>query len=396
MKIVFLAPFGIRPKGTVLARMIPLAVELQPLGHEIVIIAPPYTNPEDSGREELIQGIRLRNIRLESGFGAAPLVLAWRMFRLALAEQPDLVHLFKPKGYGGLAGMLLILLRSIGLRLPPLMVDSDDWEGRGGMNDILPYSRAERWVFAFQESWLLRRAAAVSVASRALEYKVRELQVVPENCCYLPNGVGQVPSADGGIIRRHFGISASTPVLLLYTRYFEFSQSRLYDLIELLVKQMPDCRVLVVGKGRKGEEGLLLAVARDRGFESALIMAGWIEPPDIPSYLAAADLAVYLMDDTLVNRTKCPAKLTEILAAGLPVVADAVGQVPEYIVDGRGGVLCAPGDDMTEMADQVVRLFSDPARRQAMGRAAREHICSLFAWAGLAAGLEHYYRKLTV
>ncbi|MBC7964101.1 MAG: glycosyltransferase, partial [Steroidobacteraceae bacterium] len=202
MKIVFLAPFGIRPKGTVLARMIPIAVGLKQLEHEVVIIAPPYTNPEDSGREDFVQGIRLSNIRLDTTLGATPLVLAWRMFRLAMAEQPDLVHLFKPKGYGGLAAMLLILLRGIGFRLPPLMVDSDDWEGRGGMNDILPYSRAERWVFAFQEQWLLSRALAVSVASRGLEQMVRELGVVPESCCYLPNGVGQLSFADGGLIRR--------------------------------------------------------------------------------------------------------------------------------------------------------------------------------------------------
>ena len=68
MKIVFLAPFGIRPKGTVLARMVPLAAELQRLGHELTIIAPPYTNPEDSGREETVCGVRLVNIRLAEGW----------------------------------------------------------------------------------------------------------------------------------------------------------------------------------------------------------------------------------------------------------------------------------------------------------------------------------------
>jgi len=47
MKIVFLAPFGIRPKGTVIARMVPLAAGLCALGHEVVIVAPPYTNTED-------------------------------------------------------------------------------------------------------------------------------------------------------------------------------------------------------------------------------------------------------------------------------------------------------------------------------------------------------------
>ena len=95
MKIVFLAPFGIRPKGTVIARMIPLAVELQALGHEVVIVAPPYTNPEDSGKTEQVRGVKLCNVALgpKSKALSAP-VLAWRMLRAALAEKPDLVHLF--------------------------------------------------------------------------------------------------------------------------------------------------------------------------------------------------------------------------------------------------------------------------------------------------------------
>src|SRR6185369_2079086 len=82
MKIVFLAPFGIRPKGTVPARMIPLAMELRRLGHEVVIVAPPYTNPEESGREEWVSGIRLRNValpRTSSSMLAAP-VLSLRLY----------------------------------------------------------------------------------------------------------------------------------------------------------------------------------------------------------------------------------------------------------------------------------------------------------------------------
>ena len=109
MKIVFLAPFGLRPKGTVIARMAPLAAELTGLGCEVVIIAPPYTNPHDAGTVETVRGVTVKNIRLGpfTGTAAAP-VLAWRLFRSALAEKPDLIHLFKPKGYAGMAAMLQV------------------------------------------------------------------------------------------------------------------------------------------------------------------------------------------------------------------------------------------------------------------------------------------------
>ncbi|MRR33753.1 glycosyltransferase WbuB, partial [bacterium] len=152
MKIVFIAPFGLRPKGTVIARMAPLAAELQTLGHEVVIVAPPYTNPEDSGKVERVRGVVVRNIRLGplAGAAAAP-VLSLRLLRAALAERPDLIHLFKPKGYGGIAAMLQLFCRGLGLPLPPLFLDTDDWEGKGGMNELQGYSSLQKRVFAFQE-----------------------------------------------------------------------------------------------------------------------------------------------------------------------------------------------------------------------------------------------------
>ena len=260
MKIVFLAPFGIRPKGTVIARMLPLAVELQKLGHEVVIVAPPYTNPEDSGKSEIVAGVRLVNIALDSSHKvlAAP-ILAWRMFRTALAEKPDLVHLFKPKGYGGLAAMLHLLLQQFGLRLAPLLLDTDDWEGDGGMNELHGYSSLEKRFYHFQEQWITRRVVGVTVASRALEVMVAAMGIPRQRLLYLPNCVGDPPPGDGTALRKRMGIAPETPVVLLYTRFFEFSQEKLHCLLAELLRQIPGVRFLVVGKGRMGEEDLLLA-----------------------------------------------------------------------------------------------------------------------------------------
>ncbi|NTU86064.1 MAG: glycosyltransferase family 4 protein, partial [Chloroflexales bacterium] len=57
MRIVMLAPFGIRPKGTLLARMLPLARALTRLGHAVSIVAPPVQNPEDAGTRVVHGGV---------------------------------------------------------------------------------------------------------------------------------------------------------------------------------------------------------------------------------------------------------------------------------------------------------------------------------------------------
>ena len=391
MKIVFLAPFGIRPKGTVLARMVPLAVALQDLGHQVVIIAPPYTNPEDSGRVEQVRGVRLVNVRLPAGGKLlGTLALAWSMLRGALAERPDLVHLFKPKGYGGVAAMLLIVLRRIGVRLSPVLVDTDDWEGKGGMNELQPYSGAERAVFAFQERWLLPNAQGVTVASRALELMAAQSRGKDGRLLYLPNCVEDGPVGCAGEVRSRQSIPDAAPVVLLYTRFFEFSQEKLHAICAEVHRQVPAAHFLVVGKGRHDEEAQLLAAAQRLGFAEVLRLAGWVEPAELPSYFAAADLAIYPFAENLINRCKCPAKLTELLRAGVPVVADRVGQVAEYIRDGETGILCDP-ESWQDMAARTVELLRDPEERSTFGAAGRLYLLEHFSWQLFALKLQAFY-----
>jgi len=390
MKIVFLAPFGIRPKGTVIARMLPLAAALQERGHRVTIVAPPYTNPEDSGREELLRGVRLLNVRLGPGGRAlsAPLV-AWRMFRAAMAEKPDLVHLFKPKGYGGLALLLIKLFK----RKVRLCVDTDDLEGKGGMNERHSYSSLEKLVYAWQENSLTVMADGVTAASRVLEQLVLGLGVPAGRIMYLPNCVDPLPVGDRAAARQKLGVGEETPVVLLYTRFFEFDQQLLYELFGEIARRSPMCRLLVVGRGTRGEELALQDAARKSGFFDRLLMAGWVDVAEIPNLLAAADVAVYPFRDDLVNRTKCPAKLTELMLAERAVVADRVGQLAEYIQDGKSGILCSPGD-WCEMTDRVVELLENPDLRQSLGSCARRRVLDDFAWGAAAAKLEELYSNV--
>ncbi len=394
MKIVLLAPFGIRPKGTVIARMLPLAVELQALGHRVVIVAPPYTNPEDSGRSEMLEGVLLRNITLGPGNKvlAAP-VLAGRMLRTALAEKPDLIHLFKPKGYGGLAAMLLLMLKKAGSGLPPLLLDTDDWEGTGGMNELHGYSSLDKRFYAFQERWLMMRAAGLTVASRELERMSGELGISGEKVLYLPNCVREGRAGEGSVVRRRLGVDPATPVVLLYTRFFEFEQAKLAGIFAEIYSRVPTVRFLIVGQGRHNEEAQLRAAARVGGFCENLLAAGWVEPADLPDYLAAADVAIYPFADTLVNRCKCPAKATELLMAGCPLVADRVGQLQEYIQADLSGILCDP-DDWGAIARETVALLNNPERRKTMGAAGRAYLSSAFTWRLSAARLDEFYLKM--
>jgi N-acetyl-alpha-D-glucosaminyl L-malate synthase BshA len=83
----------------------------------------------------------------------------------------------------------------------------------------------------------------------------------------------------------------------------------------------------------------------------------------------------------------------EALACGVPVVATAVGGVPEVIRDGETGLLCSP-DDQESFAERVRSLLFDPSRARAMGRAAREDVLARFARDPIGAQYEALYRRV--
>jgi glycogen synthase len=72
----------------------------------------------------------------------------------------------------------------------------------------------------------------------------------------------------------------------------------------------------------------------------------------------------------------------EAMAAGRPVVASAVGGVPELVVDGETGVLVRP-DDHEQLAYELGLLLAAPDLRARMGRAGRERV-QQFSWPSIA------------
>lgn len=390
MRIVLIAPFATQPKGTTRARVLPLGAALAGRGHSVTVLVPPWDNPAEAGREETQGSLTVRWLRLPRP--ALLPRLSLQLAREALRERPDVVHLFKPKAHSGLALFWLWLRRS---RVPRVL-DSDDWEGRGGWNEVNPYSPLQKAFFQWQETFLPRRCAgAVTVASRTLQTQMWGLGVPPERVVYLPNGAGKSrysdwTAADPAPVRQQLGLGEG-PVVLLYTRFDRFAVARVPEVMARVVEQVPQARLLVVGKGFFGEEEVLRQQMAERGLGSHLVYAGWVEEGELPACLAAGDVALFPMDDRLTNRASCSAKLIELMVAGRPIVADAVGESRELLEHRVSGLL-TPAGDVEAQAGAIVALLRDPAARRSLGEAARQRIWAEYDWDRLAERAEEAYR----
>lgn len=378
LRIAMLAPFGITPKGTLLARMLPLAQALQDQGHLVHIIAPAVHNPQDAGSSVVHGGVLVTHIAattLPSMLGVAQ--QSHLLWRTARDWQPDILHVFKPKGHAGLAGWWA---RLVAPQLP-LVVDCDDREGTGGWNDVLPYPAGAKALFAWQEDDLPRRADAVTVASRTLQSLVWASGVPATATVYLPNAAN-IPQQTAPALR-------TAPVLVLYTRFWEFELTALMTTLMHIVAQRPDIHLHIIGSGENGEEQQCATLLHERQLHTHVTMHGWMQPAHIPAVLAQASIALVPVADTLINRSRCSAKLLELLAAGLVVVGHDVGEMRTFIEHGHSGLLVAP-DQHEAFAHQVCMLLDQPDTLQQMQQHAHQS-AQQHAWATRVAACEHAY-----
>jgi len=394
MKAVMVGPFGLTPHGTMSRRALPLAKALVARGHHVEVVLPPWSCPEDSDRAWNEDGVSVCNIALPPSIPVLrDVLIVWRLVRRALASHPQVLYFFKPKGYSGLAALLVWYLARLRLLKARVVLDSDDREGRGGWNDVGDYSWLEKRFFSWQEGWGMTHCHALTLASRTLEGLALELRAGVEGVFYVPNGAscedGPAGPRAGTRVRAQGGLGGD-PVVLLYTRFFEFEPSMVMSILAQVMRDMPSTRLLVVGRGLFGEEERFLASAREAGLASNVTYTGWRQRDELGGYFAASDLAFFPLEDTLLNRARCPAKLVDLMAAGLPVVADDVGQARQYIEHLSSGYLVPPGDTHA-FATSALRLLKDGELRSRLGLHARQRVTEEFAWHKLAIVVERAY-----
>jgi glycosyltransferase involved in cell wall biosynthesis len=225
-----------------------------------------------------------------------------------------------------------------------------------------------------------RACTAVVSVSDEVDRHVAAAGVAARKRAVVLNGVdvaalGSAPGARGGAVE-------DGPIVGTVARLVpEKGQQRLLEAFARLRQEHPRARLVIAGDGPLRPQ--LAAEARRLAVDPAVSFLGFQE--QVPQVLAGLDIFA------LSSLTEgIPLALLEAMGSGLPVVATAVGGVPEVVVDGESGLLVPP-DDAAALALALSRLARDAGLRERLGAAARRRVLERFSLSAAARAYARIY-----
>ena len=263
---------------------------------------------------------------------------------------------------------------------------------------------ASTWI----ERTAYQNANGVVAVSESMKRDVNELYDVPiERIRVIPNGIDldeYRPKPDQEVLER-YGVNPNTPYILFVGRITR--QKGILHLVNAIKDFRPGTQVvLCAGAPDTKEIGEEMAgrveVARAEGDQRIVWVEQMVPRKDVITLYSQAALFV------------CPSVYEpfgiinlEAMACETPVVASAVGGIPEIIVDGETGLLVPferagendfepkePEKFSEDLANAVNQLLENPERLKAMGQASRKRALEKFSWQSVARETLEFYKSL--
>ena len=271
----------------------------------------------------------------------------WRVRRHLAAGRPDLLHTHLPNSdmLGGVAA------RSLGIPVVST-IHAIEWGGEGleQVKDRL--------------GGMARRHCAARVVAPSEGARRHYLETGwdrPERVVTIHNGVqGAAKPGAGSAVRAELGLRPGDLVVATLSKLRpEKAHDAAVGAAALLRERFPGLRLLIVGDG--GERPALERQAAALG--ETVRFAGY--RADVMEVLDAVDVLVHPS-----RADAFPTTLLEAMAASVPVVATAVGGIPEIVADGQTGTLVtAPKPEA--FAAALAPLLEDAELRGRLGAAGR-------------------------
>jgi len=189
------------------------------------------------------------------------------------------------------------------------------------------------------------------------------------------------PDKKSEAIREQYGIHG--PFLLFVGRLTEKKGVRyLIDAMPLVVENIPEVKLLVVGHGELARE--LRDQVRLRGLEEVVLFVGGVANAQLPAYYATADIFIGPSVQVKGGDTEgFGLTFVEAIMSGCPVIGTRVGGIEDIIEEGQTGFLAPPGDAIL-LAEKILYLIEKSAKYRGNMAQARRQIAAKYDWSIIA------------
>lgn len=287
----------------------------------------------------------------------------WRLRRIIRTESPDLVHLHSRRGadfFGGIAGRL----EKVPVILSRRVVNPEP-----------------RWWVAIK----YRLYQRVITISRGIRDVLLAEGLAEDKVVCVPSAVDirrYTPECHCSWFEQELNVKAGQPVVGVIAQLVPLKGHRyLLEAIPAILGQFPDAQFLFFGKGALAAE--IQAEIDRRGLAGNVRLAGFRD--DLERILPGLDVVAHpaTMEGLGVS-------LLQAAACGVPIVASAVGGIPEIVRDKVNGYL-VPTRDPGALAGALLTLLQEPSRAREMGLAGRAIVEQHFCIAAMIEGNMNVY-----
>jgi glycosyltransferase involved in cell wall biosynthesis len=377
-----------------------MAMALHNAGINVHVLAPadrePSTTNEDGIVVHRFRYFIPRYQRLAYGAGILPnlkrrpvlwlqvpfflLTMLWATVRLVRAEQPDIIHAHWVLPQGLLTSIVRRYLKT------PLIITLHGGDAYALRNPLLV--GLKRFSLRRCDLWTSNTPATARAVGTGEGLAAAEI---------IPMGVDYQRFSSGHGDKLRASLPHTLKIILFVGRLVQ--KKGVDDLIHayaLLERTAQENSVLwIIGGG--DQESRLRQLASVQGLGPDRIrFIGPVPNESLPDYYSAADLFVgpSIMDESGDTEGQGVVFL-EAFAAGLCVVATAVGGIPDIISHGHTGILVSPRQPH-ELASTIGKLLADDGLRLSIGQNAKRAAEQCYAWSHIAQRFKAEYEKIAM
>ncbi|HLO14933.1 MAG TPA: glycosyltransferase family 4 protein [Anaerolineales bacterium] len=325
---------------------------------------------------------------LRRGQRAVRLILAWINLTRYLSElKPDIVQFSKINF--PFEAIFLAQMRRNGLTLTQICHEFELRENHDGpLSSLILQAYADIYKNFSAMFFHARENCEKFLSLFPFVQKERTFVIPHGNSSWLLKYFPQ--TRDWDAIRARYGIKPGQPVILFFGLLAP--SKGIDDLIEAfaLVRQNCDAKLLIAGYPTKhiNMDELKEKIALLNLTEHVVLDPRYIPLEEVGALMSLATVAVYPYRSSTQSGA-----LQVAYTFGRPVIATTVGGLPEAVEHGRSGFL-VPACSPAELANNILKLVTNPELAKVMGEYARHLSETRFSWRSVARQIIRVYDQL--